>query len=117
MLGGGSPRRGAVEAAFGLHNVGILTLVVSHIRWPVLCTALGAAAIAAGAGAWAIGLQSFRRKRQSPPRPETGPVFLARYIQLALFWLIFYSSSRFFAVNPFAMGRDSLPRQKHGATP
>ena len=88
MLGGGSPRRGAVETAFGLHNVGILTLVVSHIRWPVLCTALGAAAIAAGAWAWAIGLQSFRRKRRSTLRPEAGPVFLARYIQLALFWLL-----------------------------
>jgi uncharacterized protein involved in response to NO len=88
MLGGGSPRRGAVEATFALHNAGVLTLVVSHVRWPGLCGALGAAAIVAGAGAWAIGLQGFRRKRRSAPRPEAGPVFLARYIQLALFWLL-----------------------------
>ena len=62
--------------------------MVSHVRWPGPCAALGAAAITAGAGAWAIGLQSFRRKRRSAPRPEAGPLFLARYIQLALFWLL-----------------------------
>jgi len=88
MLGAGAPPRGAVEATFGLHNAGVLALVVSHVRWPGLCAALGAAAIAAGAWAWAIGLQSFRSKRRSRPRPEAGPAFLARYIQLALFWLL-----------------------------
>jgi len=97
MLGGGAPRRGAVEATFGLHNAGVLALVVSHVRWPGLCAALGAAAIAAGA--WAIGLQSFRTKRRSPPRPEAGPVFLARYIQLALFWLL--TALALFAANVF----------------
>jgi hypothetical protein len=88
MLGEGVPRRGAVEATFGLHNAGVLALVISHVRWPGLGAALGAAAIAAGGWAWAIGLQGFRRKRRSPPRPEAGPAFLARYIQLALFWLL-----------------------------
>ena len=32
------------------------------------------------------------------------------------FKLIFYSSSPVFAVTPFAMGRDSLPSENHGAT-
>jgi len=84
MLGGGSPRRDAVETTFGLHNARVVALVVSHLRWPGPCAALGAAAIAAGAGAWAIGIQSFRRKRRSAPRPEAGPVFLARYIVLQI---------------------------------
>ncbi len=88
MLGAGAPRRGAVEAIFGLHNLGVLALVVSHVRSLGLGAALGAGAIAAAAWAWAIGLGSFRRKQRSAPRPEAGPVFLARYIQLALFWLL-----------------------------
>jgi uncharacterized protein involved in response to NO len=88
MLGGGAPRPGAIEATFGLHNAGVLALAMSHIRWPSTCAALGAVAIAAGAGAWAIGLQGFRSRRRSAPRPEAGPAFLARYIQLASFWLL-----------------------------
>lgn len=71
MLGGGAPRRGAVEATFGLHNAGVLALAVSHVRWPSLWAALGAGAIVAGAGPWVIGLQSSRGKPRStpPPRP------------------------------------------------
>ena len=88
MLGAGAPRRVAVEATFGLHYVGVLALVVSHLRWSGLCTGLGAAAIAGWGRPWVIGLQSFRGKRRSAPRPEAGPAFLSRYIQLALFWLL-----------------------------
>jgi uncharacterized protein involved in response to NO len=88
MLGGGAPRPGAIEATFGLHTMGVLALAASHVRWPSLCATLGAAAIAAGAVAWAIGLKGFRNVRRSAPRPEAGPAFLARYIQLAFFWLL-----------------------------
>jgi hypothetical protein len=88
MLGGGAPRPGAIEATLGLHNTGVLALAVSHVRWPSLCAVLGAVAIAAGAVAWAIGLQGFRSRRRSASRPETGPAFLVRYIQLAFFWLL-----------------------------
>jgi hypothetical protein len=88
MLGEGAPRRGAIEATFGLHNAGAAVLAASHAWWPGLCAALGAGAIAAGAGPWVLGLQSVRGKPRSAPRPEAGPAFLARYIQLALFWLL-----------------------------
>ena len=88
MLGGGAPRSGAIEAAFGLHNTGVLALAVSHVQWPSLCVTLGASAIAAGAVAWAIGLRGFRSQRRSTPRPEAGLAFLVRYIQLAFFWLL-----------------------------
>jgi hypothetical protein len=88
MLGGGAPRSLAIEASFGLHNLGVLGLSVSHLRWPSLCATLGAIAIAAGAVAWAVGLQGLRSVRRSAPRPEAGPAFLARYIQLAFFWLL-----------------------------
>lgn len=88
MLGGGGPRRGAIEATFGLHNLGVLALTGSHARWPSLGATFGAAAIAAGALAWAIGLRGFRSRRRSAPRPEAGPAFLARYAQLAGFWLL-----------------------------
>lgn len=85
MLGGGAPRAGAIEATFGLHNLGVLALAVSHVRWPSLCATLGASAIAAGAAAWAVGLRGFHSARRSASRPEAGPPFLARYIQLAFF--------------------------------
>lgn len=88
ILGAGAPRRGALEATFGLHNAGVLTLAVGHFQWPSLFAALGSAAIAAGAVPWALGLQSVRGKPRSTPRPEAGPAFLARYVQLALFWLL-----------------------------
>jgi hypothetical protein len=88
MLGAGAPRRGAAEATFGLHNVGVLALLASQAHWPDLWATIGAAALAAGAGPWVIGLQSFRGKPRSAPRPEAGPPFLSRYIQLALFWLL-----------------------------
>jgi hypothetical protein len=88
MLGAGAPRRGAAEATFGLHNAGVLALLASQAHWPDLWATIGAAAIAAGAWPWVIGLQSVRGKPQSAPRPEAGPAFLARYIQLALFWLL-----------------------------
>ncbi len=88
MLGAGAPRRGAAEATFGLHNAGVLALAASHAHWPDFWATIGAAAIAAGAGPWVIGLQGLRGKPRSAPRPEAGPAFLARYIQLALFWLL-----------------------------
>lgn len=88
MLGAGAPRRGAVEATFALHNAGVAVLVLSHVRWPALGAALGVGAMVAGAGPWVLGLHSVRGKPRSAPRPEAGPAFLARYIQLALFWLV-----------------------------
>jgi hypothetical protein len=88
LLGGGSPRRGVIEATFGLHNAGVLALALSYAGRPGLFAALGSAAIAAGAVAWALGLHGFRRGYRSRPRPEAGPTFLARFIQLAFVWLL-----------------------------
>lgn len=88
MLGGGGPRRGAVTAAFVLNNLGVAALVASHVWRPSLCAALGAVGVAGGAAAWAIGMRAFRGARRSAPRPEAGPFFLVRYIQLAGFWLL-----------------------------
>lgn len=88
LLGGGSLQRGAIEATFGLHNAGVLALALSYAGRPGPFAALGSAAIEAGAVAWALGLHGFRRGHRSRPRPEAGPTFLARYIQLAFAWLL-----------------------------
>lgn len=88
ILSAGSPRSGAIEATFVLHNLGAMALAASSIAWPGVLAALGASAIAGGAAAWAVGLRGFRDGRRSAPRPESGPAFLARYVQLAFFWLL-----------------------------
>lgn len=88
MLGGGAPKPLAIAATFRLHNLGALSLAVSYFLRPTTFAAIGAVAIASGAVAWAIGLQGFRGTRRSAPRPEAGPPFLVRYIQLAFFWLL-----------------------------
>lgn len=88
MLGRGAPKRGAIEAIFVLHNMGVLALAISHTAWTGLFQAVGAVAILGGALPWVAGLHSLQAKQKSTPRPELGPPLLARYIQLALFWFV-----------------------------
>jgi hypothetical protein len=116
ILSGGSPRAGAIEATFILHNLGVLALAASSFVQPRdLLAAIGTTAIAAGALAWAIGLRGFRDGRRSAPRPEAGPAFLARYVQLAFFWLVvgtaMLAAGRIAAV----VGRFDLPPAYLGA--
>lgn len=116
ILGAGAPRRSAAEATFGLHNAGVLALAIAHVRWSGVCGALGAAAIAAGAWPWVLGLHSFRRKSRSAPRPEAGPPFLAHYIQLALFWLLCGLALLAAGQIAAAVRGAALPRPYVGAT-
>jgi hypothetical protein len=88
LVGSATPRGGLIEAAFWLHNGGVgLVLLARAGPWPLL-DALGVSAVAAGAFAYAAGMRGFRRVRRSAPRPEVGPPLLARYVQLAFFWLL-----------------------------
>ncbi len=88
ILGGGSPRAGAVDATLILHNLGVLFLTASHALWSSVFAPLGATLILAGGASWAVGLKGFHSERRSAPRPEAGPAFLARYVQLAFFWFL-----------------------------
>jgi hypothetical protein len=88
LLGGGAPGRSTLAAAFGLHNGGVLALALSHLVRPALLTAIGSAAVGAGALVYALGLRGLRRAKRPEARPEAGPAFLARYIQLAFAWLL-----------------------------
>ncbi len=86
LLGTGSPRRGAVEATFWLHNLGVVGLALTSTQGATWAAGGGGAALVAGALFYALGLRSFRRRLSS--RPEQGEAFLDRYIQLAFFWLL-----------------------------
>ena len=58
---------------------------------------------------WDAGARNQRRLEELQNDPST------RYSDQGVI-LIFYSSSPIFDISPFAMGRDSLPQQNHGAT-
>ena len=75
-------------AAFGLHNGGVPALALAHLGRPGLFITMGLAAVAAGAVMYVVGLRGLRRAERSAPRPEAGPAFLARYVQLAFAWLL-----------------------------
>jgi hypothetical protein len=87
IVGSPTPRGGLIEAAFWLHNGGVGLMLLAHAAAPWL-DALGVAAVTAGAFAYAAGMRGFRRVRRTAPRPEVGPPLLARYVQLAFFWLL-----------------------------
>jgi hypothetical protein len=88
LLGGGAPGRATLMATFGLHNGGVLALSIAHLVRPVLFTVIGSAAVGAGAVVYVLALRGLRRASRSGTRPEAGPAFLVRYIQLAFGWLL-----------------------------
>ncbi len=88
IVGSGTPRTGAIEATFWLHNAGAVLLSLGHAGWVSSAGSLGVAALAAGALSYAIGMRGFVRVRRSTPRPEVGQAMLRRYVQLAFFWLL-----------------------------
>jgi hypothetical protein len=88
IVGSGTPRGGAVEATFWLHNAGIISLALSHLGGLALAGPPGAAALAAGAFSYAFGMRGFVRVRRTSPRPEVGQAVLRHYVQLAFFWLL-----------------------------
>src|SRR5579885_3343322 len=88
FLGSATPRRGLIEAAFWLHNLGVAAFVVAWAAQAALPSWLGSAAVAGGAALYAAGMRGFRRVRRTPPRPELGERFLDRHVQLAFFWLL-----------------------------
>jgi uncharacterized protein involved in response to NO len=88
IVGSATPRGEVVEAAFWLHNAGVVLLAVGHTGEVALAGPLGVAAVAAGAFCYAVGMRGFARVRRTSPRPEVGPAMLGRYVQLAFFWLL-----------------------------
>jgi hypothetical protein len=87
LLRGGSTRKEMFDAAWGVHNAGVLLAGLAHLADLERTAALGSITIAAGAGLYVAGLRGLFQARKPPPRPEAGPGVLARYIQLAFFWL------------------------------
>jgi hypothetical protein len=88
MVGSATPRGGAIEATFWLHNAGVTLLALAHTGRLPFADVLGVAALAAGAFAYALGMRGFVRVRRTAPRPEVGQGLLGRYVQLAFFWLL-----------------------------
>jgi hypothetical protein len=88
IVGSGTPRAGAIEATFWLHNAGVVLLSLGQASGAALAGSLGVAVLAAGAFSYAAGMRGFVRVRRSTPRPEVGQAVLRRYVQLAFFWLL-----------------------------
>jgi hypothetical protein len=88
IVGSASPRGGAVEATFWLHNAGVALLALDHTAWAPFADLLGVAALVAGAFSYAVGMRGFVRVRRTTARPEVGEAALRRYVQLAFFWLL-----------------------------
>jgi hypothetical protein len=87
IVGSATPRGGAVEATFWLHNAGVALLAAARLG-PAFAALPGVAALAAGAFSYAFGMRGFVRVRRTAARPEVGQRLLGRYVQLAFFWLL-----------------------------
>jgi hypothetical protein len=88
IVGSATPHGGLVAGTFWLHNAGVLLLAAGHVGRLAWAGPLGAAATAAGAFSYAVGMRGFVRVRRTAPRPEVGQGVLGRYVQLAFFWLL-----------------------------
>lgn len=88
IVGSATPRGGAIEAAFCLHNAGVVLLVLGHTGQAALASPFGVAALVAGAFSYALAMRGFVRVRRTSTRPEVGQRMLGRYVQLAFFWLL-----------------------------
>lgn len=88
IVGSGTPRRGAIELTFWLHNAGVVLLVMAQADAMAPAGPLGIVALTAAALAYAFGMRGFVRVRRTAPRPEVGQAVLRHYVQLAFFWLL-----------------------------
>ena len=88
LLRGGSTRPRMFDATWVLHNAGVSLLCLTHRADLTSMAGVGSITIAAGAVLYVAGLRGLFQRRRAPPRPEAGPDLLARYIQLAFFWLL-----------------------------
>ncbi len=88
IVGSGTPRGGAVEATFWLHNSGVLLMVLARLTGAASLGPWGVAALALAAFSYAFGMRGFVPVRGTVPRPEVGPGLLRRYVQLAFLWLL-----------------------------
>jgi hypothetical protein len=79
---------GVVESAFWAHNAGLLGLAAARLGWAPLPPWVGTALVVLGAVVYVAGLGRLVRVRRFSPRPEQGAPLLARYVQLAFFWLL-----------------------------
>jgi uncharacterized protein involved in response to NO len=88
IVGSGTPRIAAIQSAFWLHNGGVVLLAATHAGCLPQAGILGISATAAAACLYAVGMRGFMRVRRTTARPEAGQQMLARYVQLAFFWLL-----------------------------
>jgi hypothetical protein len=77
-----------IEAGFRVHNLGLFWLVTHRLGVLAAVTWLGQALIVVAAILYAAGLGGLVQRRVLSDRPEQGPRLLARYVQLAFFWLL-----------------------------
>jgi hypothetical protein len=121
IVGSATPRGGPIEAAFWLHNLGVLAALLAYaVPGPIL-DCLDPALLTAGAFAYAAGLRGFRRVRRSTPRPEVGAGLLVRYVQLAFFWLLaglvlMIAGSLYWEAHGLAMPHAYLGAVRHALT-
>jgi hypothetical protein len=88
IVGSGTPRAGALETTFWLHNMGVALVSLSHARWPAVAGPLGVILLVVAAFSYALGMRGFIRMRRTSSRPEAGQAVLRCYVQLAFFWLL-----------------------------
>ncbi len=88
ITGSATPRGGAIETAFWLHNAGVLVALPDAVGWTPWLEAMATALLTAAALTYVIGMRGFLRLRRTSPRPEVGQGLLVRYVQLAFFWLL-----------------------------
>lgn len=81
------PRPMLVRATFWGHLVSVMATCLGWLEnWSWL-VALGTTGWVAAALCYVLAFGGFRRRRLFPQRPELGPRWADRYIQLAFFWL------------------------------
>jgi len=81
------PNPHLIETTFWLHLLSVAATSVGWWReWP-FCSAVGTLGWVGGAISYALAFGGFRRRRTFPHRPELGPRWADRYVQLAFFWL------------------------------
>lgn len=88
LLRGGRTRPGFFAATWVMHNTGIIVLGLSHLAGLASMYWVGTSLIVIGGGVYLAGLPGLFHGRLPLARPEAGPGFLSRYIQLAFFWFL-----------------------------
>jgi len=87
LLSTDRPRARLLDLNFYLHNGALVILLIGRWTDTGLLTIAGLCGIGLGSITYIAGLRGMRGN-PGPPRPEQGPPFLRRYIQLAFGWLL-----------------------------